>query len=52
MIEEWSHTDIAGDESEHYGDGRVEFEIPADDIIEVYPVLDDFKDIDNSLFES
>ena len=51
MLEEWIHLDIRKDETAHQYDGRIEFEIPAQNIIKVHEVEDDFPDMDRWLFD-
>lgn len=51
MLEEWIHLDIRKDEVAHQYDGRIEFEIPAENIIELYDVEDSFPDMDRWLFD-
>lgn len=50
MLEEWIHIDIKKDKAVHQYDGRIEFEIPARNIIEIHEVSDNFPDIDAYLF--
>lgn len=50
ILEEWIHLDLRKDEVSHQYDGRIEFEIPADNIIKIYDVEDYFPDIDRWLF--
>lgn len=51
MLEEWIHLDIRKDEAAHQYDGRIEFEIPANNIIKVVEVEDEFPDLDRWLFD-
>lgn len=51
MLEEWIHLDIRKDKVEHQYDGRIEFEIPAQNIIKMHAVEDSFPDIDKWLFD-
>lgn len=50
MLEEWIHLDIKKDKTEHQYDGRIEFEIPAQNIICAHEVEDSFPDMDRWLF--
>lgn len=50
IIEEWIHLDIKKDEVAHQYDGRIEREIPADKIIEIHQVEDNFPEMDEWLF--
>jgi hypothetical protein len=50
MMEEWIHLDIRKDEVAHQYDGRIEHEIPANKIIEVHEVDDNFPEMDEWLF--
>lgn len=50
MMEEWIHLDIRKDETKHKYDGRIEREIPANKILEVHEVEDNFPEIDKWLF--
>ena len=49
MLEEWIHLDIRKDEVSHEYDGRIEFEIPAENIIALHEVEDSFPDMDRWL---
>lgn len=51
MLEEWIHLDIRKDEVAHQYDGRIEFEIPAENIIKLHHVEDYFPDMDKWLFD-
>ncbi|MBT9858289.1 hypothetical protein GPK86_18215 [Blautia faecis] len=51
MLEEWIHLDIRKDEVAHQYDGRIEFEIPAENIIKLHDVEDYFPDMDKWLFD-
>lgn len=51
MLEEWIHLDIRKDEVAHQYDGRIEFEIPAENIIKIHEVEDSFPDMDKWLFD-
>ena len=51
MLEEWIHLDIRRDRTAHQYDGRIEFEIPAQKIICIHEVEDNFPDIDRWLFD-
>lgn len=51
MLEEWIHLDIRKDEVAHQYDGRIEFEIPAENIIKLHEVNDYFPAMDQWLFE-
>lgn len=51
MLEEWIHLDIRKDEVAHQYDGRIEFEIPAQNIIALHGVEDSFPDMDRWLFD-
>ena len=51
MLEEWIHLDIRKDEVSHEYDGRIEFEIPAENIIALHEVEDSFPDMDRWLFD-
>lgn len=50
IIEEWIHLDIKKDEVAHQYDGRIEREIPANKIIEIHEVEDNFSEMDEWLF--
>ena len=51
MLEEWIHMDIRKDKTEHQYDGRIEFEIPPQNIVCVHEVEDGFPEMDKWLFE-
>lgn len=51
MLEEWIHLDVRKDEVAHQYDGRIEFEIPAQNIIKLHGVEDYFPDMDRWLFD-
>lgn len=51
MLEEWIHLDIRKDRTEHQYDGRIEFEIPAQNIVCVHEVEDSFPKMDRWLFD-
>ena len=51
MLEEWIHIDIRKDKTEHQYDGRIEFEIPPQNIVCVHEVEDGFPEMDKWLFE-
>lgn len=51
MLEEWIHLEIRKDETAHQYDGRIEFEIPAQNILEIYEVEDRFPDMDRWFFD-
>jgi hypothetical protein len=50
MLEEWIHLDLRKDETQHQYDGRIEFEIPPENIIEVHEVEDSFPEWDDYMF--
>lgn len=51
MLEDWIHLDIRKDDVSHEYDGRIEFEIPAENIIALHEVEDSFPDMDRWLFD-
>lgn len=51
MLEEWIPMDIRKDKTEHQYDGRIEFEIPPQNIVCVHEVEDGFPEMDKWLFE-
>ena len=51
IIEEWIHLDIREDEVAHQYSGRIEHEIPAEKIIEIHEVEDNFPEVDEWLFK-
>lgn len=51
MLEEWIHIDMRKDEPDHRYGGRVELEIPPENIVKIRSVNNDFQDFINGFFE-
>lgn len=50
MIEKWIHTDLRKDELSHKYSGRIAREIPSENIITMYEVENDLRDIYDYIF--